>query len=131
LCGPSALSSVFLYYGINITQQEIANYCYTDALKGSLITDLKAFAEKKGFLTIFETGDMEDIKKQILLKRPVIVLVDLGFWIFTKPHYIVIYGFDEEGFLTHTGYEKERKLNYNYFENIWSKIGKTYLVVYK
>jgi len=96
-----------------------------------LVTDLKAFAEQKGFLTIFETGDIEDIKKQLILKRPVIALVDLGFWIFTKPHYIVIYGFDDEGFFAHTGFEKGKKLNYNYFENIWSKIGKTYLVIYK
>ena len=42
-CGPAALASVMMYYGKDIDQDEIAENVYTPELKGSLISDMKAF----------------------------------------------------------------------------------------
>ncbi|WP_029520671.1 C39 family peptidase [Persephonella sp. IF05-L8] len=130
-CGPAALSSVFKYYGKNISQEEIGKKVYIPKLKGALITSLQNYAREKGFKTILKKGNLEDIKKYIDKNIPVIVLVDLGFWVISKPHYIVVVGYDKDGFIVHTGYEKFQKINYRKFNKIWEKAGNVYLVVYQ
>lgn len=131
MCGPAALSSVLSYYGKTLSQEQIAEVVFDKRLKGSLITDLKKYSEDLGFKTEFSTGDVSVIKKLIDQNRPVIVLVDIGFFIFSKPHYLVIFGYDEEGFICHTGFKASQKIKFSRFEKIWQKIGNTYLVVYK
>ena len=62
-------------------------------------------------------------------KKPVIALVDLGFWLFSKPHYLVITGYNEKGLVAHTGYEASRLFPYPTFQKIWQKKGFPYLVI--
>ncbi len=130
-CGPAALSSVFTYYGHPISQDEIGKKVYIPQLKGALITDLENYAKEKGFKTESGQGNTKKLKSYIDRNIPVIVLVDLGFWIMSKPHYIVIVGYNEKGFIAHTGYEKNKLIPYRKFEKIWKKAGNTYLVVYR
>jgi len=130
-CGPASLSTILYFYGDNITQEEIAKYVYIPSLKGALITDLENFAKSKGYKTVLQKGNIEDIKGYIDKNIPVIALIDLGFWVISKPHYIVIYGYNEKGFIANTGYEKSVIINYEDFLKKWEKIGKTFLVVYK
>lgn len=130
-CGPAALSSVLRYYGINITQEKIAEKVHIPKLKGALITDLQNYAKRKGFKTQLSTGDIENIKKYIKRKIPVILLVDYGFWVISKPHYIVVIGYNEEGVIAHTGYEASVFISYKKLEKIWEKTGKVFLVVYR
>jgi len=131
LCGPAALSSVLSHYGKIISQDEIGKVVFDKRLKGALITDLKKYSEDLGFNTEFSTGDISIIKNFIDQNKPVITLVDIGFFVFSKPHYIVVFGYDDEGFFCHTGFDANRKIKFSKFEKIWGKIGNTYLVVYK
>lgn len=130
-CGPASLSSVFGFYGLNISQEEIGKYVYSDKLKGALITDLENFAKERGFKTILKRSSIEEIKHFIDLNQPVIALMDLGFWVISKPHYIVIFGYNEKGFIAHTGYEPEKIIEYREFEERWEKLGKVILVIYR
>ena len=130
-CGPAALSSVFRYYGLEISQDEVGKKVYIPKLKGALISDLENFAKSKGFKTVSGQGDANKIKSFIDQGIPVIVLVDLGFWIISKPHYLVIVGYNEKGFIVHTGYEKNKLIPYKEFEKIWKKSGKVFLSVYR
>lgn len=98
LCGPAALSSVLSHYGKIISQDEIGKVVFDKRLKGALITDLKKYSEDLGFNTEFSTGDISIIKNFIDQNKPVITLVDIGFFVFSKPHYIVVFGYDDEGF---------------------------------
>lgn len=131
LCGPAALSSVLSYYGRNISQEEIGRAVFDRRLKGSLITDLKKYAESLGFNGEFSTGDISMIKQFIDQKKPVIALIDIGFFIFSRPHYVVVFGYDDEGFLCHMGFKENEKIRYNKFKKMWEKMGSTYLVVWK
>nr|WP_207145083.1 cysteine peptidase family C39 domain-containing protein [Persephonella atlantica] len=130
-CGPAALSSVFSYYGLKISQEKIAEKVYTPQLKGALISDLENYAKSMGFKTQLGQGNIEIIKKYIDRKIPVIVLLDYGFLMFTKLHYVVITGYNEDGFTIHTGYEKNRLIKYRDFEKLWKKTGKAYLAIYR
>ncbi|WP_457639783.1 cysteine peptidase family C39 domain-containing protein [Persephonella sp.] len=130
-CGPSALSSVFKYYGIEVSQDKIAEKVYMPQLKGALITDLENYATSAGFKTKLCTGSIETIKSFLDRKIPVIVLVDYGWWVFSQPHYLVVVGYNEEGFIVHDGYKAFKKIKYTEFIKIWEKSGNSYLAVYR
>jgi len=104
---------------------------YTDALKGALVTDLENYAVSRGFQTRIGQGTAEDVKACLHQGRPVIVLVDLGFWILSQPHYLVITGYGPAGFIAHTGQESGRAFPYEEFERIWAKKGSVYLLVWR
>jgi ABC-type bacteriocin/lantibiotic exporter with double-glycine peptidase domain len=130
-CGPASLACVFAYYGLAIDQGAIAKVVYTEKLKGALITDLQNFAQGRGFQTRLNQGTMDDLKSLVAEKKPVIVLVDLGFWVFSKPHYLVVTGYNDRGFIAHTGYQASKLFGYAEFEKIWKKKGSVYLLVWR
>lgn len=130
-CGPASLATVFAYYGLHLDQDTIAEAVYTEKIKGALITDLENYARSKGFQTRIGQGTAEDIKTCLKERRPVIVLVDLGFWILSQPHYLVVTGSTDTGFIAHTGYEARRPFPYADFDTIWAKKGSVYLLVWR
>jgi ABC-type bacteriocin/lantibiotic exporter with double-glycine peptidase domain len=129
-CGPASLASVMAYYGTEIDQDTIGKEVYCKGLKGSLITDLENFAKKRGFKTQLAQGSIDDIKGFIDGKRPVIVLVDMGFWIISKPHYLVVTGWSEGEITAHTGHEEAKHFSREDFLKIWKKQGSVYLVIH-
>ncbi|MBU1076775.1 MAG: C39 family peptidase [Spirochaetes bacterium] len=130
-CGPAALSSVMGYYGVKTDQKVIGKAVYSEKIQGTLITDLENFAREKKFSSILATGTTNDVKKYIDRKRPVLVLVDVGIWMFSMPHYLVVFGYNAEGFIAHTGYASSKLITYDDFIDYWNKMGNVYLIVYK
>lgn len=130
-CGPASLASVFSYYGVSIPPDIISHSTYNPKLKGALITDLENFARRNSFQTESGQGTLEKLKEFIHQERPVIVLIDLGFWITSRPHYLVLIGYNEEGFIAHNGETPSELYRYSDFRKMWEKIGNTYLLVYK
>lgn len=129
-CGPASLSSVFEYYGVNQTQDEIAKTIYEPEIKGALITDLENYAKKLGFKTKLFQGSLEDVKRYIDEGRPVILLVDMGFMWVSVPHYIVVIGYDKDHIYAHTGYESRKAFGYAELDREWAKMGRVGLVIY-
>ena len=130
-CGPASLASVMTFYGVPEDQKTIGAAVYSEKLQGALITDLEKYARQKGFETTSGRGTAEELKAEIDRKRPVIVLVDLGFWVVSKPHYLVVIGYDDEGFTAHDGYTPRNRYPFARFSGIWGKMGNAYLLVYK
>lgn len=129
-CGPASLESVMAFYGAPAGQETIARSVYCQGLRGSLITDLENYAKLKGFETKLAQGDVGDLKALIDRKMPVIVLVDLGFWVVSKPHYLVVTGYTDSGVVAHTGHEPSRLFSSGDFARIWKKKGSTYLLIH-
>ncbi len=130
-CGPASLASVLAYYGVPADQAVIAVKVYSEKLQGALITDLEDFAREKGFQTRLDQGDADNLKSLVVEKKPAIVLVDLGFWFFSRPHYLVVTGYNERGFIAHTGYAASQLFEYAEFAKIWKKKGCVYLSVWR
>lgn len=130
-CGPASLSSVLSYYGDKVDQKTIGKEVYSAKLKGALITDLENYVRKRGFQTKIGRGRTPDIREFLSRNRPVIVLVDLGFWVISKQHYLVVYGYNDQGFLAHNGFEAAHLYPYEEFEKIWKKAGNSFLLVYR
>jgi hypothetical protein len=82
---------------------EIADEVFSRSARGALGIDLALYAQKKGFQSDFYRGNTEDLRRQIDSGRPVIVLVDYGFWVYEKGHFMVVIGYNDDGFIVNTG----------------------------
>ena len=130
MCGPAALSSVFMFYGSPIAQDAVAKAVYSDKLKGTLISDLENYALSKHFKTILGQGTVGQLKRFIDEGKPVIIAVDMGFWLVSQPHYLLVFGYTESGFVAHNGDESYKLYHYSTFQRQWDKTGCAFLVVY-
>jgi predicted double-glycine peptidase len=130
-CGPASLASVMTFYGVHEDQKKIGAAVYSEKLQGALITDLERYARQEGFETKSGQGTVEGLKTEMDRGRPVIVLVDLGFWVVSKPHYLVVIGYDDDGFTAHDGYTPANRYPYARFSEIWGKMGNAYLLLYR
>ncbi len=130
-CGPAALASVMSYYGAPVDQKVIGSKVYSEKLQGALITDLERYARDAGFETSSGRGTVEGLKAEIGRRHPVIVLVDRGFWVLSRTHYLVVFGYDDDGFTAHDGFSASERYRYDQFRESWGKMGNAYLLVYR
>lgn len=129
-CGQAALASVMGYHKKPVDMKRLFQETYNDSLKGSLLADLENYAKGLGFKTEAGRGTLQTIKDSILAEKPVIVLIDQGVWLAAKPHYIVVVGYDEKGFIAHDGSQPWVLFRYRKFEKNWEKMGKPFLIIH-
>lgn len=124
-CGPASLASVMNYYGLSVTEEEVAKEIYITKLSGTLPMDILRYARTKGLDGLYYKGSIDDIKKHISMGRPVILFLDLGYAAYPLRHYIVATGYnDEMGYLiAHSGREKEKVFSYKQIQEAWGKTG--------
>ncbi len=68
-------------------------------------------------------GDMEDSRKNIDLRYPIIVLVDYGFFPIQANHFMVVIGYNEDGIIVNSGKEREKFISEKEFLRLWGKTG--------
>jgi ABC-type bacteriocin/lantibiotic exporter with double-glycine peptidase domain len=129
-CGPASLSSVLGFYGISLSQEAIAEKVYNPKLKGALITDLENYVKSLGLKAETRQGTLEDLKVLIDKGIPPIILVDLGSFFVSIPHYMVVVGYEGGKFFVHTGYEESKSMEAKDLDRLWSKMGRVMLIVY-
>jgi ABC-type bacteriocin/lantibiotic exporter with double-glycine peptidase domain len=128
-CGAASLASVLAYYDRPVLPHRISREIYSKALEGALLPDLENYAAGLGFQTESGQGTLDGLKQSVLNRKPVIVLIDNGVWLANRPHYIVVFGFNEEGFITHDGNAPSVLIDYKKFKRKWEKLGNPYLLV--
>ena len=129
-CGSASLSSILAYYKADIDEARILEETYTEALEGSLLSDLENYARKAGFKTRSGQGAEYILKESIHAGKPVIVLLDVGVWKAAKPHYIVVFGYNGQGFIAHDGKKDSVVFKYARFDKMWKKMGRSYLIIH-
>lgn len=132
-CGPAAMASVMNFYGQNISQDQIAKEVYSPELKGALISDMEDFARGMGFNASTINGDENTLISLIDENVPSIILVDLGIWVVSVPHYYVVYGYNEstETFIINTGFTSSKEINFKDLDKEWEKMNRLMLIVRK
>ena len=94
-CLPASTKSVLNYYGMEITQEEIADYVIADDGLG-YASRLEENADQLGIeASANKKRTLEEIKNEITKGNPVIVLTDYSLEQ-TSNHFFVIDGFNEE-----------------------------------
>jgi len=128
-CGPSSLAMVLGFLGQNVDTAEIIRETRTEGLKGTLITDLAGAARRRGFAAEIVDLDPPRLRERISAGVPVILLVDLGIWTWSRPHYLVAYGWTPEGVVAHSGGEQGKVIPFPTLDAQWAKMGRLTIIV--
>ena len=128
-CGPSSLAMVLGFLGTKVETSEIVRETRTAGLKGTLITDLAAVARRRGFPAEIVDLDLPRLRERISAGVPVILLVDLGIWSWSRPHYLVAYGWTPDGVVAHSGRERGKVIPFSTLDAQWAKMGRLAIVV--
>ena len=130
-CGPSSLAMVLGFLGHDVTTQDIVRETRTEGLKGTLITDLAGAARRRGFAAEVVDLDLPRLRERISAGDPVILLVDLGIWSWSRPHYLVAYGWTPEGVVAHSGRERGKVIPFDTLDAQWAKMGRLAILVHR
>ena len=120
-CGPASLAGVLNYWGGHFSPEEIATEIYSPRAGGTLDVDMVLYAEKKGLKAVQYSGTLEDLKKNIDSNDPLIVLVDYGFWVYQKNHFMVVVGYGENGLIANSEKERHKVIPLGSFLKAWER----------
>lgn len=127
MCGPASLKMVLAYYGIEKTEQELAQLAGTDPDLGTSAEGIKKAAESLGFtVEIKDESTFEDIQAWLEKKVPVIVnwftrgRIDYHESDVPDGHLSVMVGLDDEFiYLQDPEIGKLRKIARDDFMKVW------------
>ncbi len=128
-CGPSALATVIHYWYIknNIDKRpsydDIVAAVYSPSAGGVLGVDLALYAKRLGFGTEQYSGSIADIRASIKKNTPLIILVDYGFLMYQKNHFMVTTGYTDDGIVVNSGRKQNEIIPDRELEKIWQKTG--------
>ncbi|MFQ5840720.1 MAG: PA2778 family cysteine peptidase [Candidatus Methylomirabilales bacterium] len=130
-CGPATLASVLGYWGIPVTQAEVAREVYLDRLKGTLSIDMLLYAERAGLRARMLKGNLALLRASVDRGRPVVALLNLGSRLVPAWHYVVVVGYDDTSatLITYSGRDRDRAYSYGAFSRAWARAAFWALVV--
>jgi ABC-type bacteriocin/lantibiotic exporter with double-glycine peptidase domain len=128
-CGPSSLAMLLRFFGKDVRTAEIVRETRTAGLRGTLITDLAVAARRRGFEAEVVDIDLARLREWISEGTPVILLVDLGTWVLTRPHYLLVFGMTAEGVVAHSGREEGKVIPFSTLDAQWAKMGRLAVIV--
>ncbi len=128
-CGPSSLAMLLRFHGRDASTRELVEETRTAGLRGTLITDLAAAARRRGLPAEVTALDMPGLRRRIVAGEPAVLLVDLGAWAWSRPHYMVAFGVTPEGVVAHSGRMEGTVIPYGDLDAQWAKMGRLAIVV--
>jgi len=130
-CGPAALAGVYAYWKRPADLDRLTDRVVLHKLGGTLPMDMERAAKEDGFRTATAHGDRRLLFDSLKRDVPVICLLDLGFGLYQRPHYVTVVGFDDGNglFIVHDGVTQDRTMTYEQFEKAWSRAGRWLLVI--
>lgn len=122
-CGPTTLSEVAAYYGVEHSADSIASLTFTPGLQGSLQIEMAAASRQLGFVAYEQRGSLSQLLQLIDEKIPVIVLQNNGLSWLPQWHYAVVIGYDldRREIILHSGLTAEYRLPLATFERTWQR----------
>jgi len=130
-CGPAALAGVLAFRSRPVPLETITASVYLPKLHGTLPMDMERYAKDAGFAVRSSSGTAAALKEAVRGNSPVICLLDLGFGIYKRPHYVTVIGFDDGNslFIMNDGETPDRTMPYDRFEKAWVRAGRWMIVV--
>jgi len=120
-CGPASLAGVLNYWGVKVSPDEIAEEIYSSSARGTLDIDMVLYARRKGLNATQYEGNIEDVRKHIDSRHPIIVLVGYGFSLIQKNHFMVVIGYSDYDVIVNSGKDKEKFISEKDFLKSWDK----------
>lgn len=126
-CGPASLAMVFGYWGLNLTQEEIAAEIYDPQARLTNISAMGSYPQEYGFRTEELNGSIGYLRKWISKGCPTIVLQEVSRQN-KYGHYRVVLGYNDEQEIMTTFdpiFGSNYNTNYTEFAELW-KPGTTF-----
>lgn len=122
-CGPTTLSEVAAYYGVEHSADSIASLTFTPGLQGSLQIEMAAASRQLGFVAYEQRGSLSQLLQLVAEEIPVIVLQNNGLSWLPRWHYAVVIGYDldRREIILHSGLSAEYRLPLATFERTWQR----------
>jgi tetratricopeptide (TPR) repeat protein len=104
---------------------EIGDRVFLPGREGSLQVEMLAAAREHALVAYPLAPRMEDLLREVVAGRPVVVLQNLGLSIAPKWHYAVVIGYDldREEILLHSGTTPKVAMPLRQFERTWARSG--------
>ncbi len=131
MCGPAALASVIGYWGTPASMNAVAEKVYHERFKGTLPIDMFIYAKELGYEASFYSGTLDDLKKRVSEKIPLILFINTGYALYPRGHYIVVTGYNEKMRMVtaHSAMNANEPFSYDRLLNAWSKTDYSTLLV--
>jgi hypothetical protein len=120
-CGPASLAGVLNFFGEGVTPDEIAEAIFRRDIRGTVTLDMVLYARKRGFFAEWYNGSIDDIRRSVDGRVPLIVMVDFGFGSARKNHFMVVVGYTPEGVIANCGRTHEKLISWEYFLARWNR----------
>lgn len=123
-CGPAALAMLARFHGQETSQEEIGDAIYLPEIKGTLTTELTAYARRYGLWTRQYRGSETDLAQKLAAGIPLIVLGKVG----ESFHYFVVLA-DGDPLVVHSDRRPFLQLARPDFLAHWNATGRWTLLV--
>ncbi len=120
-CGPASLAGVLNFFGEGVTPDEIAETIFRRDIRGTVTLDMVLYARKRGFFAEWYNGSIDDIRRSVDGRVPLIVMVGFGFERARKNHFMVVVGYTPEGVIANSGRTREKLISWEYFLARWNR----------
>lgn len=122
-CGPTTLSEVAGFYGLEKSPTDIAPNTFTPGLQGTLQIEMAAATRQLGLLAYEQRANMSQLLSLVADDIPVIVLQNNSISWLPQWHYAVVIGYDinAKEVILHTGVTEAHRLNFATFERTWQR----------
>jgi Peptidase_C39 like family/Tetratricopeptide repeat len=122
-CGPASLASSLVYFGAQVTPEELADQVYLPERKGSLQVEMLSSARRNGMVGYQIAPSFLDMLREVAGGIPVIVLMDFGVWPISVWHYAVIVGYDMDtsDVIVRSGVNPRVRMPYGLLEYLWKE----------
>lgn len=131
MCGPAALASVIGFWGAPASMNAVAGKVYQERLKGTLPIDMLIYAKELGYEASYYRGTLDDLKKRVKEKTPLIIFINTGYKFYPRGHYIVVTGYNEKMRMVtaHSAMNADEPFSYERLTDAWSKTDYSTLLV--
>lgn len=126
-CGAVALASLLGHAGYQVSAEVIDAQIYDPVIRGSLLMDMENYLTSIGVATKTGQGSLAMLRSRLQGGIPILIPIDLGWGLWRRPHYVVVFGFDKDHFLLHERHNKTVFLAASELEDRWRKSGYLYL----
>ena len=122
-CGPTTLSEVANFYGLEQNPTNIAPDTFIPGLEGSLQIEMVSATRQLGMVAYAERANMNQLLSLVAEDIPIIVLQNNSIALFPQWHYALVIGYDLEAaeVILHTGVTEAHRLNFSTFERTWQR----------
>lgn len=128
-CGPASLAMVLNHAGDRVSPATIADSVFRKNIRGTVSLDMALYPRNRGFNSRFGAGTPQSLVQNVNDGRPIVVMINQGFSMVRKLHYMVIIGYSPEGIVAHTGTERAKRIPWSEFLPQWEETGRWMLVV--